>query len=717
MTTSAQPSHASDAPSRSVADRRTVTSVCGFCSTGCGLDVVHSNDSSVPSIVPSLSYPVNAGAACCKGWEALQVTRSPDRGVAPLRRDGRRMVPISWSAAMQEFCTRFKQIQQRFGKESVAFLGTGQIATEEMVYLGALAKFGMGLVHGDGNTRQCMSSAATAYKESFGFDAPPYTYRDLECSDVIVLIGANLCVAHPIMWQHILRNRNSPRIVVVDPRRTETAMAATDHIALRPKSDLVLLYGIAHLLIAGGCVDERFVRDHTKGFGDFVRHVKDFAPSVVSERTGVSTEQLKRLARTIDEGGRVSFWWTMGVNQSYQGTRTAQAIINLALMTGNIGRPGTGANSITGQCNAMGSRLFSNTASLFCGRDFTNAEHRREVADALRIDVGRIPSEPSWPYHRIVENILRGRIRGLWIVGTNPAHSWINQNTFRDILGRLEFLVVQDMYPNTETATSADLYLPAAGWGEKEGTFINSERRIGRIRRVHSAPGEALSDFSIFRLVAESWGCGDLFRDWDSPESVFQAMRRLSQGRPCDISGIRNHDMIDMYQGIQWPLRRESEHATDRRLFEDGLFFHEDGRARFVFDQPREMPERPNRRFPLLLLTGRGSVAQWHTETRTSKSSILRRLAPKRLSVEIHPHDARREKIAPGDDVVVESQRGRIRARAFITPTVPAGSVFVAMHDRATNRLTHAHFDTHSHQPSYKDCAVRVRRIEPWDDV
>ncbi|MGL5095603.1 MAG: molybdopterin-dependent oxidoreductase, partial [Planctomycetia bacterium] len=338
--------------------------------------------------------------------------------------------------------------------------------------------------------------------------------------------GANPAIGHPILWERVLRNPHSPEIIVVDPRCTETAMAATLHLPAVPKSDLVLLYGLAALLLEKDCVDRAFVAEHTVGFDQFAAHVASYTPEVVAERTGLSVATLRRTADLIAAGKRVSFWWTMGVNQSHEGVRTAQAIINLALMTGNIGRPGTGANSITGQCNAMGSRIFSNTTNLFGGRDFKNADHRREVAEVLGIDAARIPDKPSLAYDQIVEGILSGKIRALWVVSTNPAHSWINQRTFADILARLDFLVVQDMYHSTETAERADLLLPAAGWGEKEGCFINSERRIGLTKKVRRAPGQALSDFSIFQLVAKYWGCGDLLAEWSSPEAVFQILKR-----------------------------------------------------------------------------------------------------------------------------------------------------------------------------------------------
>ena len=513
--------------------------VCGYCSTGCSL-TVHLRDGEAVSLTPAADYPVNRGVACPKGWEALAVLGAGDRATTPLRRDAsgvRR--PVGWDAALRTMVERFQAIQAAHGPESVAFLSTGQMATEEMALLGALAKFGMGMVEGDGNTRQCMATSVVAYKEAFGFDAPPYTYRDFEESDVIVFVGANPCLAHPILWERVLRNPHRPTIIVIDPRFTETAMQATEHLPLRPKSDQALFYGLARLLIARGWIDRAYVDAHTRGFDDYAAAVEPFDLERVSEAAGLAPGAVERLAETIHGGRRVSFWWTMGVNQSYQGVRTAQAIINLALMTGNVGRPGTGANSITGQCNAMGSRLFSNTTSLLGGHDFANPAHREKVAGILGIDPAAVPTRPSRAYNEILEGILQRRIRGLWVVCTNTAHSWINQDQARDILGRLDCLVVQDMYATTETARMADIVLPAAGWGEKDGTFINSERRIGRIRKVARAPGQALADFAIFKLVAEYWGCGGMFRAWESPAATFQILKRLSAGQPCDITRHR----------------------------------------------------------------------------------------------------------------------------------------------------------------------------------
>ena len=693
--------------------------ICGFCSTGCSVDV-HIKDGTAVSLTPTTAYPVNLGMACPKGWEALSPLRSPDRATTPLWRDGHgRMHPIGWDAAVSIFVERFRSIIATHGPNSVAFISTGQIPTEEMAFLGALTKFGMGFVHGDGNTRQCMATSVVAYKQCFGFDAPPYTYADFEESDAIVLIGSNLCIAHPIMWERVCRNPHSPKIVVVDPRLTETAVSATQHLQITPKSDLPLLYAVAHVLIEKDWIDWEFISAHTNGFEEFKAHVADFTPDRVSELTGLGVDEIEGFARTIHEGTRVSFWWTMGVNQSHEATRTAQAIINLAIMTGNIGRPGTGANSITGQCNAMGSRLFSNTTGLFGGRDFTNESDRNEVGEILGIDPACIPDRPSLAYDQIIEGVVSGRIKGLWIIATNTAHSWIDQNSLRSALSGLEMLVVQDMYATTDTAQLADLVLPAAGWGEKEGTFINSERRVGVIKNVSPAPGNAIADFSIFRMIADSWGCGDMFAEWTSPEAVFGILKRLSKGRPCDMTGMADYVTIDAAGGMQWPYPADATRTgpleSERRLFADGHFYHADGRARFVFEHPRPVAEPANVDHPLVLLTGRASTSQWHTGTRTSKSAILRSLSEEQPYIEISPIDAAKRSVETGEWVVISSARGSMRARVIVTSTVQDGTVFVPMHYVGTNQLTNPSFDPYSRQPSYKHGAVEVRRAG-WRD-
>ncbi|MES2659144.1 MAG: nitrate reductase [Verrucomicrobiota bacterium] len=697
----------------------TVTSICGYCATGCQLKIHLDEDGNAINLSPQAGYPVNLGMACPKGWQALDPLDSPDRATMPLLRDeSGKLMETDWATAMDVFTTRLKKIQTEHGRESVAFLSTGQIPFEEMSFLGCLFKFGMGFLHCDANTRQCMATAVTAYKQSFGFDAPPAAYADFEESDVIVLIGANLCIAHPILWQRVMRNPRSPKIIVIDPRATETAQAATQHVALKPKGDLALLYALAHCILRDGRVDAASLErtERTEGIEAFAEFLKDYSPAAMAERTGLTTEQIEALARTVSEPGkRVSWWWTMGVNQSHEGVRAAQAIINLCLMTGNIGKPGTGPNSITGQCNAMGSRLFSNTTSLVGGHDFSDAAHREKVASLLEIPLEAIPSDYSMAYDEILAAAESGKIKALWIVATNPFHSWINSGRLAALREKLEFLVVQDMYHTTESALAADLVLPAAGWGEKDGCFINSERRIGTLKAVRKAPGQALSDFRIFRLIANAWGCGEMFSKWTHPEAVFKLLRDLTKDRPCDITGIEGYEMIDRLGGIQWPYPQGIDNAKSqvanlrsRRLFEDGVYYTPSGKAKFLFSPPAAMPEPPDFDFPFLMLTGRGTSSQWHTQTRTAKSDILKKLYPENVYLEIHPGDARQYGLKEGDSVTVRSRRGELAASVYLAPTVQRGQIFIPMHYPEVNRLTHSAFDPHSRQPNYKACAVAL---------
>jgi assimilatory nitrate reductase catalytic subunit len=689
------------------------TLVCGFCSTGCALDV-HVRNGAAVNLTPAPRHPVNQGMACPKGWEALTPLAASDRACTPFVRasDGK-LLPVDWDTALRAFVDRFRSIQERYGPDSLAFLSTGQITTEEMALLGCVAKIGMGIRHGDANTRQCMATANVAYKEAFGFDAPPFTYDDLEHSDVLVFIGANPAIAHPILWHRVLRNRNHPEIVVIDPRRTETAMAATRHYALEPKSDLVLLYGLARILIERNWIDREYIEKHTTEFAEFAEHVGGFGLESVSQATGLGAESLLDLAHLVRAGRRVSFWWTMGINQGHEAVRSAQAIVNLALMTGNIGRPGTGANSITGQTNAMGSRLFSNTTCLPGGRPFEAPAERAAVASILGVDVNRIPADKGWAYDEIVDAIRAGRVRGLWVIATNPAHSWIDSSGLQEALSKLDCLVVQDLYYTTDTARLADIVLPAAGWGEKTGTFINSERRIGVIQKVCRPPGVALADFYIFKLVAEYWGCHDLIEPWRSPEDAFRILQDLSRGQPCDFSGIEGYRMLLEHGGIQWPCPAGSPRpATHRRLFEDGVYYRSDGKARFCFGPPQAAPEAPDEEYPLALLTGRAGVGQWHTETRTGKSEVLRKLSSPDAYVEIHPDDALRLGVKAHARVRVTSRRGTVEVVARLTRTMRSGQIFMPMHYPETNRLTFPAFDPYSRQPSYKMAAVRIEAAD-----
>ena len=682
----------------------TTTAICGYCSTGCRLKI-SLKDGKPVNLTPNVDYPVNLGMACPKGWEALAVLDSDERATQPLLHGK----PTDWDTALDAFCDNFKAIQEKHGKDSVAFISTGQITVEDFFLLGSFAKFGMGIKHGDGNTRQCMATSVVAYKQSFGFDAPPYTYADFEESDTLIFIGANPAIAHPIMWQRVMRNQRNPETVVIDPRRTETAQVATRHVPLTPKSDLPLLYALAHCIIR----DDRLDYDslaNTEGFEDFKEFVKDYSPEVVSPQCGQTVAEIESLAQLVSEPGkRISWWWTMGVNQSYEGVRTAQAIINLQLMTGNIGKPGTGANSITGQCNAMGSRLFSNTTNLLGGHDFGNPAHREKVCKIMGIEDHQIQDKPGYAYDQILEAIDRGEIKGLWVIATNPNHSWIAQKTFARVREKLDFFVVQDMYQSTETAQMADLLLPAAGWGEKDGTLINSERRLGTIRQVKQAPGQALTDYRIVQALADRWGGCDFIKKHPTPAEALQTIKALTKDQPCDITGIRDHDHIEQAGGIQWPYPADNPPAAkERRLLEDGKYYHPSGKAKFIFDKPAPLAEPTCEEYPFILLTGRGTSSQWHTQTRTGKSKILRKLYPEECYIEIHPEDAQKLGIADRQQLTISSRRDTITAQAYYAPTVQPGQVFLPMHYKEINRLTHPSFDPYSRQPNYKYCAVTI---------
>jgi len=701
----------------------TIRTTCGYCSIGCNLDVLV--EDGVPlKVLPAKDYPVNLGKTCTKGFNLIKALESSDRALVPTLRDratGAKRT-LSWDEAATTFVDKFKAIQAKYGPESVAFLSTGQMPFEEQALLGAVGKFGMGIRHGDGNTRQCMASAVVTYKQSFGFDAPGFTYTDIENSDCLIFLGANPAIAHPILWQRLKNNTLSPDVVVVDPRLTETAREATLHLPIEPKSDLTFLYTLAHILIREGWVDAKFIADHTNGYQEFKDHVADFTPEAAQRITGLTAAQIEGVAALIHTRQAVSFWWTMGVNQSHQGVRTAQAIVNLCLMTGHIGRPGTGPNSITGQCNAMGSRLFSNTSNMLGGHDFGKPEHRAKVAKVLGIPEEVIPPDAGKNYDQILEAIEAGTIKGLWIICTNPAHSWIDQNHFRDRMEALDFLVVQDIYDTTETVLLADLVLPAAGSAEKNGTFINSERRLGIVQKVKQAPGQAKTDFDIFKLLGQAWGGMESWLDrWTDPEAAFELMKELSRGQPCDITGIARWKDLERAGGLQWPWTQADAAGTatgipegqdiQRRLFADGKFFTPDRKAKFLFTDVVPLPEIPDETYPFFLLTGRGTMHQWHTQTRTGKVEMMKKMYPADSYAEVNPVDAERLGIVTGTALRVTSRRSTVRVKALVKDSVRPGFVFLPMHYPEANYLTFPVYDPHSRQPGFKFGAVKVEVV------
>ncbi|MFQ6848387.1 MAG: molybdopterin-dependent oxidoreductase, partial [Clostridium perfringens] len=535
-------------------------------------------------------------------------------------------------------------------------------------------------INGDGNTRLCMASAVVAYKQSFGFDAPPYTLKDLELSDTIFFIGANPVIAHPIAWGRVRKNKDA-KIITIDPRKSETAMNSDMWIDIKTKGDLALFYTLANVLIEKGWIDQDYINNYTEGFEDFKAHVKKYTLEDVEERTGISKMRVLELAKIIHEGKRVSFWWTMGVNQSYEAVRTAQAIINLALITGNMGREGTGANSLTGQCNAMGSRMFSNTTALYGGGEYNNKERRKVVADILGMDENMLPSKPTLDYEQIIKGINKGEIKGLWVVCTNPRHSFTNNEEFKKAMKNLDFFVVQDIYEDTDSSKECDLYLPSVPAIKKEGFLINTERRLSALVPVLEKEEDELSDYEILLGIGEALGMGSLLDKWRTPEDAFKLLRECSKGMPCDITGVTYERLRDS-KGIQWPCREGEELESDeRRLFEDGKYYTPSGKAKLIFEDVTENPNATNEEFPFNLNTGRGTVGQWHTHTRTREIQAVTNIVPQKAYVDINRKDAERLDIKENDEVLIHSSNGHTsKFIARLTDNLKEKTLYAPIH-------------------------------------
>ena len=689
---------------------KVVQSTCNYCSIACNVDF-HVEDDHIVKVVPTVGYPVNNGFCCIKGLNLDKQNTKYHNPVLPLLRDEEgNMNQISWNEAFKYFANRINEIQDQYGKESVAFISTGQLATEEMALIGHIGRNYLG-GNGDGNTRLCMATSVVAYKQSFGFDAPPYTLHDLEVSDVIIFIGANPVVAHPILWGRV-KNNPGAKIITIDPRRSETASNSDIWIDIKPKTDLYLLYALANVLIEKGWIDEEFIQNHTEDFEGFKEHVKKYKLEDIEEKTGISKGRVLELAEIIHNGKNVSFWWTMGVNQSYQAVRTAQGIINLALMTGNIGREGTGANSITGQCNAMGSRVYSNTTGLYGGGDYDNENRRKAVAKALNIDPEMLPKKPTLPYNVIIQKAIEGEIKALWIVATNPRSSWINNEEFKKAAEKVDFLVVQDMYGETDTIKYCHLLLPSTGGLKKKGVLINTERRLSTINPVLEKKENELTDYDIFLGIGEALGMGSLLDKWRTPEEAFNTLKECSKGMPCDISGV-TYDMITNSKGVQWPFKEgDVLESNERRLFEDKKFYTPSGKAKFIYEDVAEWPVKLSEEYPYVLNTGRGTVGQWHTQTRTREIATVEAIVPEHAYININPELAEELGVKENDKVRVSSSNGV--AREFIAKlsrTVKKNEIYAPMHYIEANALLPSFFDTYSKEPSFKLAAVNIEKV------
>jgi assimilatory nitrate reductase catalytic subunit len=691
---------------------RWVPTTCGYCSVGCGM-YIGVKDGRAVGVRGNPDHPVNAGMLCPKGLSEHETIHADTRAQYPLLRRDRRLQRVSWDDAIGTMAARFRDIQRRHGNDAVGIISTGQLVTEEFYTLGKLAQLGLGTRNYDGNTTLCMSTAVSGYKRSFGSDGPPGAYEDLERADVVLLIGANIADNHPILWQRLEANP-SKTLIVVDPRVTKTAMLADVHLPLKPRSDLALINGIIHILIESELIDREYIAAHTTGFEALRESVCPYSPERVSEITGLSIELIYRTASLYGNARAAFIGWTMGVNHSSKGTETVNALNNLALLTGNIGRSGAAPFSITGQCNAMGTREAGFASSMPGYRKFEQAADREDLAALWRVPVDRIPTARGLAYPDIIEAALDRRVRALWIIATNPIVSFPNLGVLKQALETVEFLVVQDGFHPTPTSEMAHLVLPAAIWGEKDGTYTNSERRVSKVNRAVAPPGEARSDFDIFLGLASELGCRDeLFPGWKTPEDAFDEWKRVSAGRLCDYSGI-TYELLEAVGGIQWPYPAGSrDAAAARRLYEDGRFQTEDGKARLIPTEWEPFPEPPNAEFPFVLNTGR-TVEHWHTRTKTGRVAILERLSPEAW-LEMNPRDGRVLRLKPTQRVDVVSRRGVIRNLELrLTETIGAGQVFVPFHwaEANANQATQSAFDPISREPNFKQCAVRVEPTE-----
>ena len=687
-----------------------VKSTCGYCSVGCGMEL-GVTEGKIVAVRGWESHPVNLGKLCPKGLSEHHMVTATNRAKYPLLKKNGKQVRVDWEEALSTMVEKFRATQAKHGPSALGVISTGQLLTEEFYAVGKLVQLGFGTNNYDGNTTLCMASAVSGYKLSFGSDGPPGAYEDLSRADLVFLIGANIADNHPILCQHLEANPNC-FLITADPRITKTAMLADLHLPLKPRTDIALLNGMAHILIEEGLVDQEYIAAHTNGFEDLKRQLAEYTPAHVSQITGLAVETILKVARLYGNAKAAFIGWTMGVNHSTQGAETVNVINNLALLTGHIGRAGASPFSITGQCNAMGTREAGFASSMPGYRKFENPESRAELAEMWGVDVNRIPSKRGLAYPDIIEGAVKGKIKALWIIATNPLVSYPNQQILRHALGELDFLVVQDGFHPTPTTELADLVLPAAIWSEKEGTYTNSERRASKANIAVAPPGEARSDFDIFLAVAEKLGCREeLYPGWKTPGDAFAEWRRVSKGRLCDYSGM-TYEAIEEHGGLQWPYPEGKTGAEPSRLYQDGIFEHEDGKAKLLPVDWKPFPEQPNDSFPFILNTGR-TVEHWHTRTKTAQVPILERMSPNAW-LEMNPVDAKRLKLAPHDKVRILSRRGEVSGVELrITEITAPGQVFMPFHFSETNvnEVTQDAFDPISREPNYKQCAVNVERI------
>lgn len=687
-----------------------IQTVCNYCAIDCNLDFYVENNRIV-SVKPTKGYPVNDGFCCIKGISLDKQQTVVNKPHTPRVRmaDGSYQYP-GWNHTFKYIAKRFKEIQEKYGHEALAGISTGQLTMEEFAINGHIMRDHLH-TNVDGNTRLCMASAVVAHKQSYGFDAPGFTLKDLELSDTIILVGANPVVAHPIVWDRIRKNKDK-KLIVIDPRRSETAKNADYHYRIKSKTDSTLFYGLANYFIEKDWIDHDFIKEHTSRYEEYKEFVKDFSLEKVSEVTHLSVGELEQLIELIHQGQRVSIWWTMGINQSHNAVRAAQSIINLQLLLGNYGKPGTGANSITGQCNAMGSRLFSNQASLY-GHDFTNKEARKKIADIFHCDESILANGPTKTYNQIIEGINAGKIKALWILCTNPRHSWTNNETFKEAINKLEFYVVQDIYDDIESCENYDVFLPAVSGIKKEGTYVNMERRLSRMVPVLELEDDEKSDYQIMYGIAKALGLKDIIEYWKTPEDCFNLLKACSKDRPFDFTGV-DYRGLENSHGIQWPFPLGSSLDEDeRRLYADGHFFTPDKKAIFQFEPVPKDPMPHTEEYPYIFNTGRGSVGQWHTQSRTREVQFVENVSLDHAYCYIHPSVASQMGLKHEDVITITSINGQSADFSVrISDDVQEDEIYAPIHYVECNKLTPSIYDPYSKEPSYKSAVVNIKLKE-----
>ena len=696
-----------------------VKTTCSYCGVGCGI-IVKKDANNKVFVEGDKDHPVNKGMLCSKGMNLHYVANDiSDRILYPEMRWSRShpRERVSWDDALDRAASVFKSIIKKHGPDSVAFYVSGQSLTEEYYIANKLTKGFLGTNNIDTNSRLCMSSAVVGYKKTFGEDSVPISYEDIELADCFLITGANPAWCHPILFRRIEKHKEENpdvKIIVIDPRKTDSANSADLHLQLTPGTDVVLYNAIGRCLYKRGLIDEDFINNHTEGFAAYKDLIFSTTLKQASKLCGVEERDIQKAADIIGLSKGFISMWAMGLNQSVVGTDKNVSLLNLSLITGQVGKPGSGPFSLTGQPNAMGGREVGGMANLLAvHKDLQNEEHRREVAQFWGVD--KISEKPGLTATEMFDALESGQLKAVWIACTNPLVSLPNTHRIEKAMKNAKFVVVQEISHKSDTVAYADLVLPAAAWLEKEGTMTNSERRISYLPKEINAPGEARPDVEIFCDFAQRMG----FRgfNYNNASEIYDEYASMTKGTNIDVSYL-NYDRLKNEGTFQWPVP-EYRHSGTPRLFEDKKFYTPSQKAQFNIPSTIENKSvQPNIDFPLILTTGRVRD-QWHTMTKTGKVSRLKTHYPRPV-LEIHPVDAYLNKIKDGNITEIKSVNGVVRVRAKVTDTIKKGVVFLPMHwgkqlqndlNRANN-LTNTHLDPISKEPDFKFTSVSVSKYK-----